>query len=297
MQPRRYNPVVPFTFVTRHPRELTVLKDCAAHYGSALLVLNASHTSHARAIAGKASRLIEFAESVDPTAVYMFVDGFDVIIQRSLHQLAHDFHLYAARLGVRSQELVVTMGERNCWPWPKPTASKTRGISMHYMENNTIILHNGLRLASTEVCDVFERSKGRWKFPNAGVFLGSGRGIKLLARCYENLLKQGHFDDQGMMGLCVLQHPYNIRIDVHARFFLSHYAYDVRWFSAPACKTGYLDASGDPPYQLETGRRPFALHFNGPSGKYRMQECMDMFSSVCNRTIHSAIRKTETTTP
>ena len=93
---------------------------------------------------------------------------------------------------------------------------------------------------------------------------------------------QGHLDDQAMMGLCVLRHPEWVRIDVNADLFLSHYAYVASWFSTPACSPGYIDARGNPPYQIKTGRRPFVLHFNGPSGRYRMAQCMNYIERTCD---------------
>ena len=274
--------VIPFTFVTKKTREFEILKRCAQYYGSHLQVFSMEDSSHMGAIKKKASYLVEVSRNFQENQLYLFVDGFDVIIQRDLHHLAIEFREYARRRRISSEVLLIVMGEKNCWPWPKTTErGSPRGVSMQYMRNKSIRLLNNSLIESSDVCGTFEKEKGDWKYPNSGVFMGSGTAIKQLASCYAHHLNDGHFEDQAIMGLCIIQYPKQILIDVDSSLFLSHYAYNKKLFSRTACDPHYLNERGYPPSQLKTSRIPYVLHFNGPSGKYRMGTCMNMFSETC----------------
>lgn len=275
-----------FTFATRTTPELRVLQQCTRAYGGGALAVQ-SDTGAYRNFSviepkgRKAGALVASTGAMRDDEVYVYADGFDTIVQQSLVELVDAFDDFLSRRRISRRDGIVAMGEQNCWPWPKHTSSRMRGVSMQYMRNATLVLQNGTGVRANDVCGIFEtRHSGLWKYPNAGVLMGTGRALKGLARCYLFHMRRGHFDDQAILGLCALGDA-RVVVDTESELFLSHYAYNKDLFSAEACKTGYLDAQGRPPYVRATGRRPFILHFNGPSGRYRMKECMRMFAQAC----------------
>lgn len=125
---------------------------------------------------------------------------------------------------------------------------------------------------------------GTWLYPNSGVYLSTLRGMRALLERLRQLVLEGHFEDQGMMGLALLQHPQrSILIDSNATIFSSQYGYNPSWWTRPACFHDYFDARGDPPAQKLTGSAPFAMHFNGPAGRHRLGWCMAAFQRRCSR--------------
>ena len=78
-----------------------------------------------------------------------------------------------------------------------------------------------------------------------------------------------------MLGLALLQQPHGaIAVDVNASLFSSQYAYNGKLWARPACFADYFDREGQPPPQLSSGAAPFAMHFNGPAGRYRLGWCV-----------------------
>ena len=215
-------------------------------------------------------------------------------------------------------EAVVFVGEHNCWPWPQPGLEKAmgtrrpRGVSMGYMRNTSFtivqdepaptdggeLLAGGFgRVAGAPrrgtavvrgdgVCAALRRraSTGRWHFPNSGAYLTTVRGGRALLERLRQLVLRGHFEDQGMAGLALLQHPSRaLVVDANATLLSSQYGYNANWWARPACFTDYFDAAGEPPPQLETGNAPFAMHFNGPAGRHRLGWCVATFLRHCRR--------------
>jgi hypothetical protein len=227
------------------------------------------------------------------TDLLLFLDAFDCIVQRplSLFPVAWE-RLVRRRValadGVHAaleDEAVVLLAEHSCWPWPLPgmrTQGRPRGVSMSYMSNRTFqVTHPGQHstrpLKAESVCEELRSRSGRglWSYPNSGVFAGSVEGVRSLLARLRLLVLEGHFEDQGMFHLAMLQHPRSaIRPDSNASLFASQYAYNGKWWSRPACFDDYFDASGSPPTLLSTGGSPFALHFNGPAGRYRLGWCI-----------------------
>eukprot|EP00966_Prymnesium_polylepis_P116911 2701453-Prymnesium_polylepis.3 len=51
-----------------------------------------------------------------------------------------------------------------------------------------------------------ERARpGTWLHPNSGAFVGTLRGARRLLQRLHGLVGEGHFEDQGMVGLAMLQ--------------------------------------------------------------------------------------------
>lgn len=61
------------------------------------------------------------------------------------------------------------------------------------------------------------------------------------------------------------------------------YGYNSNWWARPACFDDYFDADGEPPVQLASGLAPFAMHFNGPAGRFRLGWCIGAFLQRCSR--------------
>ena len=84
---------------------------------------------------------------IGETDLLLFVDAFDVFIQRPLRDFGDTFDaLVASQLGGDERrrrstaEAVVLLAEHSCWPWPLPGMARVgrpRGVSMAYMENST----------------------------------------------------------------------------------------------------------------------------------------------------------------
>ena len=250
-----------------------------------------------------------------PHDLILFVDAFDVLVQRPLAQLPAAYEAFRRRRRL-PLDAVVTMGESNCWPWPQGAAAvgrrRTRGLSMDYMANASVEVRGRPRgggsepwehdweqtadsdeggggdepttdlassrlLPATSVCAELRRRSGHgtWLHPNAGAFVSTLRGARALLEQLRLLAKQGHFEDQAMLGLALLQQPQGaIAVDVNASLFSSQYAYNANLWERPACFADYFDRDGQPPQQLSTGTAPFAMHFNGPSGRYRLGWCV-----------------------
>jgi hypothetical protein len=216
-------------------------------------------------------------DSIADDDLFFFVDGFDVLIQRPLAELPAVYQLLQTRLGAPADSVFV-MGEHTCWPWPQAgidysrRGRRPRGLSMGYMLNASFRVAGGVRsrlLPARHVCDALRdfNAPGRWAFPNSGVWVGSLRGARVLLERLRQLVLQGHFEDQGILGLAMLQDKdQSIRVDVNGSLFTSQYAYNGKWWERPACFDGYFDVNGNPPAQLATGTAPFAMHFNGPPG-------------------------------
>jgi hypothetical protein len=176
------------------------------------------------------------------------------------------------------------MGEHNCWPWPQPHLEaeaargkrRIRGLSMGYMRNHTFELP-GRRapIAAEGVCaELSARSPGVWRHPNSGVWLAPRASAEALLERMRALVERGHFEDQGILGLALLQDARrSIFVDANATLFSSQYAYDAKLWARPACFADYFDERAAPPALLATGRTPFAMHFNGPAGRYRLGWC------------------------
>tara|TARA_B100001989_G_scaffold252838_1_gene236497 strand:- start:1688 stop:2602 length:915 start_codon:yes stop_codon:yes gene_type:complete len=272
-----------FTFATKSTDELKLLQKCVHNFGGSSLLFSESNSNFYKVIetkGKKAHAFLNFTHSINKYDFYVYVDGFDVIVQQSLHKLKNEFKLFLNTRGIPKSEGIVVMGEQNCWPWPKKTDSKTRGVSMQYMKNKTIVLQNKKTIEANNMCAHFESNNGLWKYLNSGTFMGSGIALKKLGQCYEHHMKKGQFEDQAILGLCQVENP-NIVVDSESELFLSHYNYNKNFYSEEACKHSYLDEHNLPPYLLKTRKRPFILHFNGPSGRYRMKECMKFFDQVC----------------
>ena len=91
------------------------------------------------------------------------------------------------------------------------------------------------------------------------------------------LVLRGHFEDQAIFHLAMLQHPRAaLLVDANASLFASQFAYDASWWERPACFDDYWDANGRAPSLLKAGNAPppFALHFNGPAGRHRLGWCI-----------------------
>jgi len=272
-----------FTFATKSTSELQLLKRCVRKFGGNSLLFSESNINYYKVIetkGKKANALLNFTQYINKHDFYVYVDGFDVIIQQSLHKLKNNFKLFLKSRGIPQLEGIVVMGEQNCWPWPKQTDSKTRGVSMQYMKNKTIVLQNEKTVEANNMCAHFESNNGTWRYLNSGTFMGSGFALKKLGQCYKHHMKKGQFSDQAILGLCQVENP-NIVVDSESELFLSHYNYNKYLYSYEACKHSYLDYNNLPPYLLKTKKRPFILHFNGPSGRYRMKECMNFFDKIC----------------
>lgn len=272
-----------FTFVTKSTNELKLLQRCVHRFGGNSFLFSESNDNSYKVIekkGKKAHALLNFTKYVNENDFYVYVDGFDTLIQQSLHRLITEFKMFLKSRGISQYDGIVIMGEQNCWPWPKYTNSKVRGVSMQYMKNKTIVLQNKKTIQANDMCNNFESNNGLWKYPNSGTFMGSGKALKKLATCYLHHMKQGHFEDQAILGLCKVENP-NLVVDSESELFLSHYNYNRKLYSKEACKNNYLDENSLPPYLLKTKKRPFILHFNGPSGRYRMKECMTFFDQVC----------------
>ena len=251
----------------------------------------------------------------------MQLDAFDTLVQRQLQRLPQDFAKFTRDMprcescgDAADGEEVVLVGEHNCWPWPQPEVEKTmgnrrpRGVSMGYMRNSTfsILIGEDRRKSGTSgagsgwggiangsrtvrgdgVCAALrERTKtGRWQFPNSGAYVTTLRGGRALLERLRRLVLDGHFEDQGMVGLALLQHPgRSLVVDASATLLSSQYGYNANWWARPACFDGYFDANGEPPVQLTSGDAPFAMHFNGPAGRYRLGWCVAAFLRRCQR--------------
>ena len=138
-------------------------------------------------------------------------------------------------------------------------------------------LAGDVRIDASQVCTALrERSLGgAWSYPNSGVFAGRVRAVRSAMGRLRSLVLRGHFEDQGMFGLMMLQHPRGaILLDGNATLFASQFAYNSAWWQRPACFDDYFDDHGEPPQLLATGRAPFALHFNGPAGRHRLGWCI-----------------------
>eukprot|EP00965_Chrysotila_dentata_P074637 2465845-Pleurochrysis_carterae.AAC.1 len=84
---------------------------------------------------------------------------------------------------------------------------------------------------------------------------------------------------QGMVGLAMLMHDpmapsggsnVPVLVDANATLFSSQYGYRAEWWARQACFADYFGADGEPPVQRATGTAPYAMHFNGPAGRYRL---------------------------
>lgn len=233
----------------------------------------------------------------------LFVDAFDVIIQRPLHDFSHVFDellvqrctqhgfndcAMATRRASLRQEAVVLLGEHSCWPWPLPGMQRTgrpRGVSMAYMEGHTFEVVRwsdrtaaaaNASVTATQMCAETRRLArgGLWPHPNSGVFAGSVQATRRFFGRLQRLAMAGHFEDQAMFHLAALQHPSEaILVDSNASLFASQFAYNAAWWQRPACFADYWGPDG-PPQLLATGRAPFALHFNGPAGRHRLGWCI-----------------------
>ena len=118
---------------------------------------------------------------------------------------------------------------------------------------------------------------GLWNYPNSGVFAGSVRAVRLALARMRRLVLRGHFEDQAIFHLAMLQHPRAaLLVDANASLFASQFAYDASWWERPACFDDYWDANGRAPSLLKAGNAPppFALHFNGPAGRHRLGWCI-----------------------
>lgn len=98
--------VIPFTFVTKKTKEFEILKRCSQYYGSHLNVFSIETTSHMKALKKKASHLRDVSKKFQPNQLYLFVDGFDVIIQRDLRLLASEFREFGRTNRISSEDLV-----------------------------------------------------------------------------------------------------------------------------------------------------------------------------------------------
>ena len=139
------------------------------------------------------------------------------------------------------------------------------------------LLRDYRTVGASQVCAALhERSlSGLWSYPNSGVFAGRVPAVRRVLGRLRRLVLAGHFEDQGMFGLALLQHPRGAMLtDSNASLFASQFAYNAPWWSRPACFHDYYDANGEPPQLLPTGGRPFALHFNGPAGRHRLGWCI-----------------------
>ena len=247
----------------------------------------------------------------------LFVDAFDVLVQRRLDALPEAFSAFVrassreagatADEAALDPEAVAVLCEHNCWPWPQPELEgsaagtrRPRGVSMGYMRNATFDV-----LAASELASTLERRRlrrrlvrsegmcaalrararpGTWLHPNSGVYLSTLRGTRALLERLRQLVMLGHFEDQGMMGLALMQHPRgSIRIDSNASLFSSQYGYNAGWWARPACFDDYFDGDGEPPPQLASGAAPFVMHFNGPAGRHRLGWCVAAFLNHCGR--------------
>lgn len=218
------------------------------------------------------------------------------------------FDVSSASLESLEAEAVVLLAEHSCWPWPLPGMARVgrpRGVSMAYMENRTFDVrqyHQGQRreqlsrVDAVQMCSEVKRRAygGLWSYANSGVFAGTVRGLDDALRRLHSLAMAGHFEDQGMFHLTMLQHPRGtIILDSNASLFASQFAYNGLWWERPACFDDYFaaaqpsiypssqrttsstpTASGSPPKLLATGQAPFALHFNGPAGRFRLGWCI-----------------------
>ena len=218
-------------------------------------------------------------------------------------------------LRVDADDAVVLLAEHSCWPWPLPgmlpKGKRPRGVSMAYMENHSFevrryrdeppalehqggggalkpraprLLHRGEALSRVTVpaeqmcAEVKRRARnGYWSYPNSGVFAGRVSGVRSALRRLQALhVDGGHFEDQGMFHLAMLQHPDgSILLDSNASLFASQFAYNGNWWQRPACFDNYFDPNTkEPPKLIKTGKAPFALHFNGPAGRFRLGWCV-----------------------
>lgn len=119
---------------------------------------------------------------------------------------------------------------------------------------------------------------GRWLYPNSGAILSTLQGMRALLERLRQLVSEGHFEDQAMVGLALLQHPRGaIHVDSNASIFSSQYGYQADWWARPACFSDYFGQDDQPPVQKATGVAPFAMHFNGPAGRYRLGWCVSAF--------------------
>lgn len=232
--------------------------------------------------------------------VLLFLDAFDCIVQRPLVSFVPSFEAFVRS---RSQEAdasdaLVLLAEHSCWPWPLPGVSKKgrpRGVSMDYMAGSHFDVFEmhareqasappGLMSArrrrtveASQMCAELRERAGAgslWEYPNSGVFAGSVKAVRESLRRVRGLVLRGHFEDQGMFGLAMLEHERGaILVDGNATLFASQYAYNPNWWARPACFHDYFDRRGQPPMNVLTGTTPFALHFNGPAGRHRLGWC------------------------
>lgn len=190
------------------------------------------------------------------------LDAFDTLVQRPLDRLPQAFAELTRRLrgGETSDgEDVVLVGEHNCWPWPQPELEKVmgsrrpRGVSMGYMRNASFEILRDVGSASTArlgdsertvvrgdgVCEAL-RSRaagGRWAFPNSGAYVTTLRGGRAMLERLRQLVLSGHFEDQGMAGLALLQHPRrSLVVDTNATLLSSQVCVYRAHMHADACR-------------------------------------------------------------
>ena len=212
----------------------------------------------------------------------VYVDGFDVLLQRQVAELPAAYSRALAAAGAPEGSVLVS-GEVHCWPWPNPDEHKAHWISAtDYMPNASFRLGDGKRLQGMQVCDALRRaSPGHWPYPNSGSWMAPVRSARQLIVTLRGMLLEGHYHDQAMLGLLLLQRRSEappIAVDANASIFATQFAYEAARWQRPACLADYFDDQGRPPRQQGTQTAPFFLHFNGPSGRWRHGWCTELFA-------------------
>lgn len=117
--------------------------------------------------------------------------------------------------------------------------------------------------------------------PNSGTWIAPVRSARRLLLVLKSMLLEGHYLDEAMLGLALLQRRAEaprLVVDSNATIFVSQFAYQAERWERPACFSDYFNADGQPPRQIATGDAPFFLNFNGPSGKWRHGWCTELFA-------------------
>ena len=223
----------------------------------------------------------------------VFVDGYDVLLQRRVAELPDAYDRLLQSMGAPKDAAVIS-GEMHCWPWVNPGEEhgRTRDLSTGYLRNESFRLQSGQMLKSTDVCQTLARSTpGHWPYPNGGSWIAPVRTARKLMLLLRSMLLEGHYDDTAMLGLALLQNrpgAPSLLVDANATLFSTQFAYESSRWERPACFSDYFDHAGEPPWQHASKDDdwrpgPFFLHFNGPSGKWRHGWCTNAFARAFAR--------------
>jgi len=227
-----------------------------------------------------------------PNETVVFVDGFDVLVQRPVADIKKIYEEMAAPLAHANggHWPVIFGGERNCWPFPHNgtlevvgsggTASQAGHI--YQIPEDAVVsgdhhghweyhLGAGRFVKGMNVCGEFmaryaaaDAASLPYPFPNMGTLVGRASAVrKLLRQLFRLSEETGEYSGQGLLLLLFLQGRAIADIDTRGRLILSLHGFDERIdLARPLCRGSYFEPARSPQAAVD-GRSSLEAHDSG----------------------------------